>query len=143
MFYSHKETELDFDEIYMQAAIAQAKKSLREGGIPIGAALVVDNTIVGLGHNRRVQSDDPILHGETDCIRNAGRLTPDQYRRATIYTTLSPCAMCTGTILLYKIPRVVIGERVNFQGSEDLLTQNKVEIVNLGGIYRRPSRTLV
>jgi cytosine deaminase len=130
MFYSHKETELDFDEIYMQAAIAQAKKSLREGGIPIGAALVVDNTIVGLGHNRRVQSDDPILHGETDCIRNAGRLTPDQYRRATIYTTLSPCAMCTGTILLYKIPRVVIGERVNFQGSEDLLTQNKVEIVN-------------
>ena len=121
---------MDFDEIYMRAAIAQAKKSLREGGIPIGATLVVDNTIVGLGHNRRVQSDDPILHGETDCIRNAGRLSPDQYRRATIYTTLSPCAMCTGTILLYKIPRVVIGESVNFQGSEELLAENKVEIVD-------------
>jgi cytosine deaminase len=107
MFYSHKELELDFDEIYMKAAIAQAKKSLREGGIPIGAALVVDN------------------------IRNAGRLTPAQYRRATIYTTLSPCAMCSGTILLYKIPRVVIGENVNFQGSEDLLTENKVEVVDL------------
>jgi len=121
---------MEFDKIYMQAAIAQAKKSLREGGIPIGAALVVDDTIVGLGHNRRVQSDDPILHGETDCIRNAGRLSPDQYRRATIYTTLSPCAMCSGTILLYKIPRVVIGENVNFKGSEDLLIENGVEVLN-------------
>ena len=120
---------MDFDEIYLQAAIAQAKKSLREGGIPIGAALVVDNIVVGLGHNRRVQSADPILHGETDCIRNAGRLTPDQYRRATIYTTLSPCAMCSGTILLYKIPRVVIGESRNFQGSEQLLIDHGVEIV--------------
>jgi creatinine deaminase len=121
---------VDFDEIYLQAAIAQAKKSLREGGIPIGAALVVDNIVVGLGHNRRVQSADPILHGETDCIRNAGRLTPGQYRRATIYTTLSPCAMCSGTILLYKIPRVVIGESKNFQGSEQLLLEHGVEIVN-------------
>ena len=121
---------LDHDEIYLQAAIAQAKKSLREGGIPIGAALVVDNIVVGLGHNRRIQSSDPILHGETDCIRNAGRLTPEQYRRATIYTTLSPCAMCTGTILLYKIPRVVIGENINFQGSEQLLLDHNVEIVN-------------
>lgn len=121
---------LDYDEIYLQAAIAQAKKSLREGGIPIGAALVVDNIIVGLGHNRRVQSDDPILHGETDCIRNAGRLTPEQYRRATIYTTLSPCAMCSGTILLYKIPRVVIGENANFQGSEQLLLDHGVEIIH-------------
>ena len=120
---------MDFDEIYLQAAIAQAKKSLREGGIPIGAALVVDNIVVGLGHNRRVQSADPILHGETDCIRNAGRLTPGQYRRATIYTTLSPCAMCSGAILLYKIPRVVIGESLNFQGSEQLLLDHGVEIV--------------
>ena len=121
---------MDFDDIYLQAAIAQAKKSLREGGIPIGAALVVDNIVVGLGHNRRVQSADPILHGETDCIRNAGRLTPAQYRRATIYTTLSPCAMCSGTILLYKIPRVVIGESLNFQGSEQLLLDHGVEIVD-------------
>ena len=120
---------LDYDEIYLQAAIAQAKKSLREGGIPIGAALVVDKTVVGLGHNRRVQSADPILHGETDCIRNAGRLSPEQYRRSTIFTTLSPCAMCSGTILLYKIPRVVIGESVNFQGSEQLLIDHGVEIV--------------
>lgn len=121
---------MDFDNIYLNAAIAQAKKSLREGGIPIGAALVVDETIVGLGHNRRIQSDDPILHGETDCIRNAGRLSPAEYRRATIYTTLSPCAMCSGTILLYKIPRVVIGENVNFMGSEQLLLENGVEIIH-------------
>lgn len=123
-------SQLNHDEIYLGAAIEQAKKSLREGGIPIGAALVVDEIIVGLGHNRRVQSDDPILHGETDCIRNAGRLTPQQYRRSTIYTTLSPCAMCSGTILLYKIPRVVIGENSNFQGSEQLLLDHGVEIVN-------------
>lgn len=121
---------LDYDEIYMQAAIGQAKKSLREGGIPIGAALVVDNVVVGLGHNRRVQSADPILHGETDCIRNAGRLSPEQYRRATMYTTLSPCPMCSGTILLYKIPRIVIGESINFQGSEQLLLDHGTEIVN-------------
>lgn len=120
---------MKYDDIYLDAAIAQAKKSLREGGIPIGAALVVDETIVGLGHNRRVQLDDPILHGETDCIRNAGRLTPAEYRRATIYTTLSPCSMCSGTILLYGIPRVVIGESENFQGSEQLLFDHGVELV--------------
>ena len=120
---------MDYDEIYMQAAIAQAKKSLREGGIPIGAALAVDNIVVGLGHNRRIQAADPILHGETDCIRNAGRLTPEQYRRATVYTTLSPCAMCSGSILLYKIPRIVIGESLNFKGSEQLLLDHGVEIV--------------
>ena len=121
---------MNYDDVYLQAAIEQAKKSLREGGIPIGAALVPDDTIIGLGHNRRVQSDDPILHGETDCIRNAGRLTPGEYRRATIYTTLSPCAMCSGTILLYKIPKVVIGENVNFMGSEQLLLDHGVELVN-------------
>ncbi len=120
---------MNYDQIYLQAAIAQAKKSLREGGIPIGAALVIDNTIVGLGHNRRVQQDDPILHAETDCIRNAGRFTAAEYRRATMFTTLSPCAMCSGTILLYGIPRVVIGENTNFRGSEDLLSSNGVELV--------------
>ncbi len=112
----------------MQAAIEQAKKSLREDGIPIGAALVVDGTIVGLGHNRRVQMNDPILHGETDCIRNAGRLSPNQYRKATMYTTLSPCSMCSGTILLFGIPRVVIGENINFKGAEDWLLENGVEL---------------
>ncbi len=121
---------MKYDAIYLQAAIAQAKKSLREGGIPIGAALVVDETIAGLGHNRRVQLNDPILHAETDCIRNAGRLTPAEYRRATIYTTLSPCAMCSGTILLFGIPRVVIGENRNFAGSEELLLNSKVQLKN-------------
>ena len=119
---------MEYDEIYMQAAIAQAKKSLREGGIPIGAALVIDKTIVGLGHNRRVQLGDAILHAETDCVRNAGRLTPAEYRRSTMYTTLSPCSMCSGTILLFGIPRVVIGENVNFKGSEDLLLENGVAL---------------
>ncbi|MEM7455425.1 MAG: nucleoside deaminase [Planctomycetota bacterium] len=120
---------MNFDEIYMQAAIAQAKKSLREGGIPIGASLAIDNTIVGLGHNRRVQQNDPILHGETDCIRNAGRLTAEQYRSSTIYTTLSPCPMCSGTILLFGIPRVVIAENVNFMGAEELLKENGVHVI--------------
>ena len=119
---------MEYDRIYLQAAISQAKKSLREGGIPIGAALVIDDTIVGLGHNRRVQLDDPILHAETDCIRNAGRLTPAEYRRATMYTTLSPCSMCSGTILLYGIPRVVIAENNNFRGAEDWLVQNGVKL---------------
>lgn len=118
----------DYDKAYMLAAIAQAQKSLREGGIPIGAALAVDGTLVGLGHNRRVQLQDSILHAEMDCIRNAGRLTPDEYRRATMYTTLSPCAMCSGTILLYRIPRVIIAENVNFQGSEELLQKNGVHL---------------
>ena len=117
------------DNLYLNAAIAQAKKSLREGGIPIGAALAIDETLVSVGHNRRVQQNDPILHAETDCIRNAGRLTPAEYRRATMYTTLSPCPMCSGTILLFGIPRVVIGENVNFVGSEKLLADQGVEIV--------------
>ena len=117
------------DDLYLQAAIAQAKKRLREGGIPIGAALAIDQTLVSVGHNRRVQQNDPILHAETDCIRNAGRLTPNEYRRATMYTTLSPCPMCSGTILLFGIPRVVIGENVNFVGSEALLADQGVEII--------------
>ena len=117
------------DNLYLGAAIAQAKKSLREGGIPIGAALAIDDTLVSVGHNRRVQQDDPILHAETDCIRNAGRLTPAEYRRSTMYTTLSPCTMCSGAILLFGIPRVVIGENVNFVGSEELLASKGVEII--------------
>lgn len=120
---------MDYDNTYMQAAIAQAKKSLREGGIPIGAALAIDNTLVAVGHNRRVQQDDAILHAETDCIRNAGRLTPAEYRRATMYTTLSPCSMCSGAILLFGIPRVVIGENANFTGAEELLAKHNVELV--------------
>ncbi len=120
---------MQLDDLYLNAAISQAEKSLREGGIPIGAALVIDETIVSLGHNRRVQLNDAILHAETDCIRNAGRLTPAEYRRATMYTTLSPCSMCSGTILLFGIPRVVIGENKNFVGSEKLLRKNGVELV--------------
>lgn len=120
------------DAIFLQAAIEQAKKSLREGGIPIGAALVVDDVPVGLGHNRRVQQRDPILHAEMDCIRNAGRLSPDQYRRATLYTTLSPCPMCSGTTMLYGIPRVVIGENSNYLGAEDWLMQNGVQLIVVG-----------
>ena len=119
---------MDFDELYMQAAIEQAKAGLRRGGIPIGAALAVDHVIIGLGHNQRIQLSDPILHAEMDCLRNAGRLSPDIYRRSTIYTTLSPCAMCTGAILLFGIPRVVIGENQNFMGREDLLANNNVKV---------------
>ena len=118
------------DNLYLQAAIAQARKSLREGGIPIGAALAIDQTLVSVGHNRRIQQNNPILHAETDCIRNAGRLTPAEYRRATMYTTLSPCPMCSGTILLFGIPRVVIGENANFMGSEKLLADHGVEITH-------------
>ncbi len=123
---------MDSDALFLQAAIEQAKKSLREGGIPIGSALVVDNVPVGLGHNRRVQQRDPILHAETDCIRHAGRLSPDQYRRATLYTTLSPCPMCSGTTLLYGIPRVVIGENSNYRGAEDWLIQHGVQLIVVG-----------
>ena len=123
---------MQYDEIYLQAAIAQARKSLQEGGIPIGASLAVGETLVGLGHNRRVQKNDPILHGETDCIRNAGRMSPREYRRATLYTTLSPCDMCTGTILMFGIGRVVIAENSNFVGGEDLLRQRGVEVVVVG-----------
>ena len=118
-----------YDEIYLQAAIAQAKKSLREGGIPIGASLAVDQTLVGLGHNQRVQKSDPILHGEMDCLRNAGRLSPAEYRRATLYTTLSPCEMCTGTILLYGIGRVVIAEDTNFPGCRPILENRGIETI--------------
>jgi creatinine deaminase len=116
---------------FMQAAIEEAKKGLAEGGIPIGAVLVIDDKIVGRGHNRRVQKGSAVLHAEMDCLENAGRLKAADYQRATLYSTLSPCDMCSGAVLLYKIPGVVIGENVTFQGPEDYLRQRGVELVIL------------
>ena len=114
---------------FLEAAIAEAERGLAEGGIPIGSVLVVDGEIVGRGHNQRVQKGSPILHGEMDALERAGRLKAPEYRRSTIYTTLSPCSMCTGAILLYEIPRVVIGENRTFLGAEDLLRSNGVDVV--------------
>jgi cytosine/creatinine deaminase len=103
---------------FLQAAIDEAKQGLAEGGIPIGSVLVIDGKIVGRGHNRRVQQGSAILHAEMDCLENAGRLKASDYQRAVLYSTLSPCDMCSGTALLYGIPRVVIGENRTFQGPE-------------------------
>ena len=103
---------------FMTAAIEEAKQGLAEGGIPIGSVLVIDNKIVGLGHNRRVQGGSAILHAEMDCLENAGRLTAAQYAKSTLYSTLSPCDMCSGAALLYKIPKIVAGENQTFQGPE-------------------------
>jgi creatinine deaminase len=119
------------DEQFLATAIEQARLGRDEGGIPIGAALVVDERVVGAGRNRRVQLGSPIRHGETDALEAAGRLPASVYRRATMYTTLSPCHMCTGAILLYEIPRVVMGENRTFMGAEDLLRAHGVEVVNL------------
>jgi creatinine deaminase len=119
------------DERFLEVAIEQARLGRSEGGIPIGAALVVDGEVLGAGHNRRVQLGSPIRHGETDALEVAGRLPASVYRRATMYTTLSPCHMCTGAILLYEIPRVVLGENRTFMGAEDLLREHGVEVVNL------------
>lgn len=116
---------------FMQAAIEEAKKGLAEGGIPIGSVLVIDGKIVGRGHNQRVQKGSAILHAEMDCIENAGRLTAKDYQRATLYSTLSPCDMCSGTALLYKIPKIVIGENKTFQGPEDYVRSQGVELVIL------------
>ncbi len=113
------------------AALASARQGMAEGGIPIGASLMVDGELLAVGRNKRVQLDSAIHHGETNCIENAGRQPASVYARSTIFTTLSPCFMCAGTILLYKIPRVVIGENVNFQASEDLLRSHGVEVVVL------------
>jgi len=115
----------------MAVAIEQARLGRAEGGIPIGAALFVDGEVVAAGRNRRVQLSSATRHGETDCLEQAGRLPASVYARATMYTTLSPCDMCTGAILLYKIPRVVIGEHETFLGAEDLLRSRGVEVVNL------------
>jgi creatinine deaminase len=112
---------------FMEAAIAEARKGLAEGGIPIGSVLVRKEEIIGRGHNRRVQHNSSILHGEMDALENAGRQAADVYSECIIYTTLSPCSMCTGAILLYGIPKVVIGENQTFMGEEDLLRSKGVE----------------
>jgi creatinine deaminase len=116
---------------FLQAAIEEAQQGLKEGGIPIGSVLVIDNKIVGRGHNRRVQKGSAILHAEMDCFEQAGRLKARDYERATLYSTLSPCDMCSGTSLLYKIPRIVIGENLTFKGPEDYVRSRgvKLEIV--------------
>ena len=119
------------DPEFLAVAIEQARIGRDEGGVPIGAALVVDGQVLGAGHNRRVQQGSAIRHGETDALEVAGRQRAAVYRRATMYTTLSPCDMCTGAILLYGIPRVVIGENRTFIGGEDLLRSRGVEVVNL------------
>jgi len=117
------------DASFMDEAYRLAKKSFDEGGLPIGAVLVEDGVIIGRGHNQRIQQGDPIAHGEMDCLRNAGRRA--SYRRATLYTTLSPCMMCSGTVVQFGIPRVVIGENRNFGGNEDFLRGRGVEVVIL------------
>ncbi len=119
------------DEEFLALAIAAAREGRSQGGIPIGAALVVDGKVLGTGYNKRVQQKSAIRHGETDCLENIGRLPAKIYRQATMYTTLSPCNMCTGAILLYGIPRVVLGENETFMGAEDLLRANGVEVINL------------
>jgi cytosine deaminase len=111
---------------FMEAAIDEAKKGLAEGGIPIGSVLVIDGKIVGRGHNRRVQRGSAILHAEMDALENAGRLKASDYQRAILYSTLSPCDMCSGTALLYKIPRIIVGENRTFQGPEDYLRSRGV-----------------
>lgn len=115
-------------DAFMAAAIAEARQGLAEGGIPIGSALVIDGEIVSRGHNRRVQQGSAVLHAEMDCLENAGRLRPADYRRATLYSTLSPCDMCSGAALLYKIPRIVVGENRTFQGPEDYLRRRGVVV---------------
>ena len=113
---------------FMQAAIEEARAGLAEGGIPIGSVLVHEGKIIGRGHNRRIQSGSPTLHGEMDALENAGRLPARVYRESIIYTTLSPCSMCTGAILLYGIPRVIVGENQTFMGDEDLLRARGVTV---------------
>ena len=111
---------------FMAVAIAEAETGLAEGGIPIGSVLVHQGKVIGRGHNRRVQRGSAILHGEMDALENTGRLTASVYSESVLYTTLSPCSMCTGAILLYRIPRVIIGENVTFLGEEDLLRSRGV-----------------
>lgn len=116
---------------FFEAALEEARKGHAEGGIPIGSVLVHDGKILGRGHNKRVQQGSPILHGEMDALENAGRLSAKTYRESVLYTTLSPCPMCTGAILLYGIPKVVIGENSTFMGEEQLLKSRGVEVVVL------------
>lgn len=113
---------------FLEAAVVEARLGLSEGGIPIGSVLVIDGKIVGRGHNRRVQDGSVIRHAEMDCLENAGRLKAADYRRAVIYSTLSPCEMCSGAILLYKIPKVIVGENQTFQGPEEYVRSQGVEV---------------
>jgi cytosine/creatinine deaminase len=122
------------DHELLAVAIQQARVGRAEGGVPIGAAILIDGEIVGAGRNRRVQLGSAIRHGETDALEVAGRLPASAYRRATMATTLSPCDMCTGAILLYGMPRLVIGENRTFLGAEDLLRSRGVEVVNLDSV---------
>lgn len=115
-------------ETFMDAAVAEARKGRDAGGIPIGSVLVIDDEIVGRGHNQRIQRGSVVLHAEMDCLENAGRLKASDYRKATIYSTLSPCSMCTGAILLYGIPIVVVGEKTTFAGPQRLLESAGVEV---------------
>ena len=123
---------------FLEAAIAEARKGYEEGGIPIGSVLVHKGKIIGRGHNKRVQQGSVVLHGEMDALENAGRQPAAVYKECTIYTTLSPCAMCSGTILLYGIPRVVIGENLSFMGEEEYLRARgvEVEVVNNEECYQ-------
>ncbi|MBR0272348.1 MAG: nucleoside deaminase [Methanobrevibacter sp.] len=125
------------DSYFMELAIKEAEKSLQEGGIPIGAVLVRDGEVISKGHNRLIQNDSVILHAEMDAIENAGRLNYEDYTECTLYTTLSPCPMCSGTVILYNIPRVVIGENTTLMGAENLLKCNDVEVVVLNDLRCR------
>ena len=118
-------------DVFLEAAIAEARQGEAEGGIPIGSVLVIDGEVVGRGHNRRVQDGSPILHAEMDCFENAGRLPASSYRRSTLYSTLSPCDMCSGTALLFGVPRIVIGENRTFRGPEDYVRRRGVELTIL------------
>lgn len=119
------------DQLFMSAALGEALKGREEGGIPIGSVLVKNGEIIGRGHNRRVQNGSVVLHAEMDCLENAGRLTAADYRACTLYSTLSPCDMCSGAALLYGIPRVVIGENVNFTGAENHMRERGVQLTVL------------
>lgn len=113
---------------FMQAALAEARQGLAEGGIPIGSVIVHQGRIIGRGHNRRIQQGSPILHGEMDAFENAGRQPARVYRESVLYTTLSPCSMCSGAILLYGIPRIIVGENRTFMGEEELLRRRGVRV---------------
>lgn len=129
--YDDEMSPREDDSRFIELALEQARIGRSEGGIPIGAALVVDGRPLGVGRNRRVQLGSAIRHGETDCLENVGRLPAASYHRSTLYTTLSPCHLCAGAVLLYGIPRVVIGENRTFEVSEDLLRAHGVEVVVL------------
>ncbi len=120
---------------FLEAAIEEARKGLATGGIPIGSVLVIDNKIIGRGHNQRVQKKSPTLHAEIDCLENAGRLAAEAYRRAILYSTLSPCDMCSGAIFLYKIPHLIVGENRTFSGPQEYLLSRGVEVTVRNNSY--------